>query len=76
MIDYAGRVPDRDPIWLAAAVAVSAQSPRSRASDRIRGDAASAADHPATVIGPYKLLQEIDEGGMGVVWVAEQEPCN
>jgi len=27
---------------------------------------------PGTQIGPYKLLQQIDEGGMGVVWMAEQ----
>ncbi len=26
-----------------------------------------------TFIGPYKLLQEIGQGGMGTVWMAEQE---
>src|SRR5690242_10840081 len=26
-----------------------------------------------TRIGPYKLLQQIGEGGMGTVWMAEQE---
>jgi serine/threonine protein kinase/tetratricopeptide (TPR) repeat protein len=31
------------------------------------------AEAPGTVIGPYKLLQQIGEGGFGVVYMAEQE---
>ena len=30
------------------------------------------AERPGTVIGPYKLLQQIGEGGMGIVFMAEQ----
>jgi serine/threonine protein kinase/lipopolysaccharide biosynthesis regulator YciM len=30
-------------------------------------------EEPGTLIGPYKLLQQIGEGGMGVVYMAEQE---
>src|SRR6266849_728822 len=30
-------------------------------------------ERPGTLIGPYKLLQQIGEGGMGVVYMAEQE---
>src|SRR5262249_5461918 len=29
-------------------------------------------ESPGTVIGPYKLMEQIGEGGMGVVYVAEQ----
>ncbi len=29
-------------------------------------------EHPGTIIGPYKLLQQIGEGGMGAVFMAEQ----
>ncbi len=39
------------------------------------GDAAAAVplrERPGTVIGPYKLLQQIGEGGMGTVFMAEQ----
>jgi serine/threonine protein kinase len=32
----------------------------------------TACERPGTVIGPYKLLQQIGEGGMGTVFMAEQ----
>jgi WD40 repeat protein/serine/threonine protein kinase len=33
----------------------------------------SLTEGPGTIIGPYKLLQQIGEGGMGVVYMAEQQ---
>jgi hypothetical protein len=33
----------------------------------------SAAEGPGTIIGPYKLLERIGEGGMGLVYMAEQQ---
>jgi serine/threonine protein kinase/tetratricopeptide (TPR) repeat protein len=33
----------------------------------------SSGEHVGTHIGPYKLLQVLGEGGMGTVWVAEQQ---
>jgi serine/threonine protein kinase/tetratricopeptide (TPR) repeat protein len=31
------------------------------------------AERPGTIIGPYKLMEQIGEGGMGLVFVAEQQ---
>jgi tetratricopeptide (TPR) repeat protein len=36
-------------------------------------DATGPAEGPGTIIGPYKLLQAIGEGGMGAVFLAEQQ---
>jgi serine/threonine protein kinase/tetratricopeptide (TPR) repeat protein len=37
------------------------------------GPGPAAAESPGARIGPYKLLQLIGEGGMGAVWMAEQQ---
>ena len=39
---------------------------------RSTADEAARRRRPGTVIGPYKLLQQIGEGGMGTVYMAEQ----
>ncbi len=51
-------------------------SPRGGVGREVRGgatvDEVRASEPPGTQIGPYKLLQQIGEGGMGTVYMAEQ----
>jgi serine/threonine protein kinase/tetratricopeptide (TPR) repeat protein len=37
------------------------------------GDDQPITERPGTIIGPYKLMEQIGEGGMGLVFVAEQQ---
>src|SRR5262245_35359520 len=39
----------------------------------VAASAEAVTERPGTVIGPYKLMEQIGEGGMGLVFVAEQE---
>jgi serine/threonine protein kinase/tetratricopeptide (TPR) repeat protein len=50
-------------------------SPRGGVGREVRGGATvdtPVTERPGTIIGPYKLLQQIGEGGMGTVFMAEQ----
>src|SRR3954470_10801326 len=41
-------------------------------AEKLTASVTSLAEGPGSIIGPYKLLQQIGEGGMGVVFMAEQ----
>jgi serine/threonine protein kinase len=38
-----------------------------------RSAGAGTAERPGTLIGPYKLLEQIGEGGFGMVFMAEEQ---
>jgi serine/threonine protein kinase len=74
--DYRTRFPDLDADWLAHALAAT-PAPKEAGTPGPQGahapGATGLAEGPGTRIGPYKLLQQVGEGGMGAVWMAEQE---
>jgi serine/threonine protein kinase/WD40 repeat protein len=76
---YLDRVCVDDPaLRQRVAALVGAHKPASSFLERPAGDLLATVDQPpiaekpGTIIGPYKLLQQIGEGGMGAVYMAEQ----
>ena len=65
-------IPETDPAWTAAAAGDSVE-PGPSGPTRSLLPSWPLLEGPGSVIGPFKLLQKIGEGGMGAVFMAEQE---
>ena len=65
--DYQVRFPEIEAAWLGKALQAAAVATPTPTVDEPRPLAG-----PGSRIGPYKLLQQLGEGGMGTVYLAEQ----
>jgi WD40 repeat protein/serine/threonine protein kinase len=81
---YRQRFPELSDEWLATASkeqrqalehqdSVTREQPQSAFPGQDEGRLLHVPEAPGSRIGPYKLLQKLGEGGMGTVYVAEQE---
>ncbi len=60
-------------LWNAANGATGQHMPKPAAAAADPGLTTALSEGPGAQIGPYKLLEQIGEGGMGVVYMAEQQ---
>jgi WD40 repeat protein/serine/threonine protein kinase len=68
----AGRCPDRQGLYARYPDLAGALAECLDAIELVEG-AAPVGERPGAVIGPYKLMEQIGEGGMGLVFVAVQQ---
>jgi len=73
-LEGAGSFMERPAVEIDATMEQDSRAPESGspAIDKTQTIPPSSVEGPGTIIGPFKLLQELGQGGMGTVYMAEQ----